>query len=118
MLHRKKFLTICCGIVLALSTSSIGKSQEIEIPRTAYKDIYKYYVLEEGKQATLNYIIVRRQSFDSIAYFKLDVNCPSRYIRQVGSSTRSVSDIRATPSQWVQPTIGTAEWDIVTYVCR
>lgn len=118
MFKRKKFIILCCSI-LALNTYSISKSQEIEIPRTAYKDIYKYYVLEEGKQATLNYIILRRQSFDTIVYIKAEVNCPSRYIRTVGTSTRSAKEIRVTaPTQWTQPTIGTAEWDIVAYTCR
>jgi len=108
-----------CSALLALSTYGISKPQEIEIPRTAYKDIYKYYVLEEGKQATLNYITLRRQSFDTIVYIKAEVNCPSRYIRQLGSSTRSAKEIRATaPTQWILPTIGTAEWDIVAYSCR
>lgn len=118
MLRGKK-LAMICGAILALNTYGLGKSQEIEIPRTAYKDIYKYYVLEEGKQATISSITLRRQSFDSIVYIKAEVNCPSRYIRQVGSSTRSAKEIRATaPTQWIQPTIGTAEWDIVAYTCR
>ena len=117
MLRGKK-LGIIFGAILALNTYGVSKSQEIEIPRTAYKDIYKYYVLEEGRQATLSTIILRRQSFDTIVYIKAEVNCPSRYIRQVGSSTRSARDIQGTQTQWYQPTIGTAEFDIVTYVCR
>ena len=118
MLRIKK-LAMICGALLALNTYSLGKSQEIEIPRTVHKDIYKYYVVEEGKQATLSSITLRRQSFDSIVYIKAEVNCPSRYIRQVGSSTRSARDIRTdSPTQWIQPTMGTAEWDIVAYTCR
>lgn len=118
MLSGKK-IVIICGALLALNTYSVGKSQEIEIPRTAYQDIYKYYVLEEGKQATVNFITLRRQSFDTIVYIRAEVNCPSRYIRQIGSSTRSARNIQAdNPSQWYQPTIGTVELDIITYVCR
>ncbi|WP_041956403.1 hypothetical protein [Sulfurospirillum arsenophilum] len=115
---RVKKLAIICGAVLALNTYSLGKSQEIEIPRTAYKDIYKYYVLEEGRQATISSITLRRQSFDTIVYIKAEVNCPSRYIRQVGSSTRSAREIQNNPTQWYQPTIGTVELDIITYLCR
>lgn len=107
-----------CLSVLAFQAYGASKSQEIEIPRSAYKDIYKYYVLEEGKQATLNYIVLRRQSFDTIVYFKAEINCPSRYMRLVGSSTQSARAIVANPTQWVQPTIGTAEWDIVNFACR
>ena len=118
MYKGKRFFFVC-GVLFAFSTYGISKTQEVEVPRTVYKDTYKYYVIEEGKQATLNYITLRRQSFDSILYIKAEVNCPSRYIRQVGSSTRSVKEIRATqPTQWLQPTIGMAEWDIVSYVCR
>lgn len=115
---RVKKLAMICGTVLALNTYSLGKSQEIEIPRTAYKDIYKYYVLEEGRQATISSITLRRQSFDTIVYIKAEVNCPSRYIRQVGSSTRSAREIQSNPTQWYQPTIGTVELDIITYLCR
>ncbi|WP_263832114.1 hypothetical protein [Sulfurospirillum oryzae] len=118
MFKQKKFLLIC-GFMVLLNTYAMSKSQEIEIPRIAYKDIYKYYVLEEGKQATTNYIILRRQSFDTILYIKAEVNCPSRYIRQLGTSTRSAREIQpANPSQWYQPTMGTVELDIINYVCR
>jgi hypothetical protein len=113
-----KKLAFICGAVLSISTYGISKSQEIEIPRTAYKDIYKYYVLEEGKQATNSTITLRRQSFDTIVYIKAEINCPSRYIRQIGSSTRSAREIQNNPTQWYQPTIGTVELDIITYVCR
>jgi len=113
-----KKLAIILGTILVLTTYGFSKSQEVEIPRTAYKDIYKYYVLEEGRQATISTITLRRQSFDTIVYIKAEVNCPSRYIRQVGSSTRSVRDIQNNPTQWYQPTIGTAEFDIITYLCR
>ena len=118
MLRGKK-IAVICGALVVLSTYSVSKSQDIEIPRTAYQDIYKYYVLEEGRQATSSYITLRRQSFDTIVYIKAQVNCPSRYIRQIGSSTRSPKNIQPDDTQqWYLPTFGTIESDIITYVCR
>ena len=112
-------IRIFLSLMVALSAYAAPKSQEIEIPRTVYKDIYKYYLLETGKQATVNYATLRRQSFDTILYIKVEINCPSRYFRQIGYSTRSAKDIPANgTTEWYQPTISTIESDIVTYVCR
>lgn len=112
-------IRIFLSLIIALSAYSAQKSQDIEIPRTAYKDIYKYYLLEAGKQATVNYVVLRRQSFDTILYIKAEINCPSRYFRQIGYNARSPRDIPANSlTEWYKPTIGTIESDIVTYVCR
>lgn len=112
-------IRIFVSLIIALSTYAVSKSQDIEIPRTAYKDIYKYYLLETGKQATVNYATLRRQSFDTILYIKVEMNCPSRYFRQVGYSTQSAKNIPANNlTEWYPPTIGTIESDIVAYICR
>lgn len=112
-------MRIFLSLMIALSAYSAPKSQDIEIPRTAYKDIYKYYLLEVGKQATVHSVVLRRQSFDTILYIKVEINCPSRYFRQIGYSTRSAKEIPAnSTTEWYQPTISTIESDIVTYICR
>jgi len=94
------------------------KTNEIEFPRSAYQDRYKYYILEEKKQNTTFVVTYKRAGFDSFLFGKAEINCPSRVIRSLGTSTASVKNIPLQPSGWVQPTIGTIEFDMVSYVCR
>lgn len=106
-------------MVFILVTLSYGRNSEIEVPRTALKDQFKYYILSDTKQATLHQVSLKRLSYDTILYIKVEINCPSRVIRELGYNVNSLKAISTNkPSQWYQPTIGSAQADIITYVCR
>ncbi len=117
-MFREKFL-VCVSMVFILVTLSYGRNSEIEVPRTALKDQFKYYILSDTKQATLHQVSLKRLSYDTILYIKVEINCPSRVIRELGYNVNSLKAISTNkPSQWYQPTIGSAQADIITYVCR
>lgn len=106
-------------LLLTLHAYAASKTKEIEIPRTAYKDQYKYYVLEESKKNTLFTLTYKRVGFDNFSFGKVEVNCPSRVIRSLGTSVTSVKSINtANPSQWSQARIGAIESDMIAYICR
>ena len=109
-------VSICLLSITALQAAS--KSNEVEFPRTAYQDNYKYYVLEEKKQNTTFVVTYKRAGFDSFVFGKVEINCPSRVIRSLGTSINSVKAIPMEPTPWIQPTIGTIEFDMISYVCR
>ena len=115
----KRFFLLCCALVLAGNVYGASKTKEVEIPRTAYKDIYKYYVIEESKKNTNFILTYKRLSYDTILYGKVEINCPSKVIRSLGTSVKSPKAIDSeNPTQWIQATIGTIESDMITYVCR
>ncbi|ACZ11366.1 hypothetical protein [Sulfurospirillum deleyianum] len=117
-MFREKFL-VFISMFFILVTLSYGRNSEIEVPRTALKDQFKYYILSDTKQATLHQVSLKRLSYDTILYIKVEINCPSRVIRELGYNVNSLKAISTNkPSQWYQPTIGSAQADIITYVCR
>ncbi|MCD8543492.1 MAG: hypothetical protein LRY52_01120 [Sulfurospirillum cavolei] len=114
----RKIFTLITTLFLSISVHAASK-KEIEIPRTVQKDIYKYYVLEENKKATIFQVTYKRVGTNSFDYGKVEINCPSKVIRLLGKSVKSVQDIStSTPGQWVKPAISTIESDMITYVCR
>ncbi|MDD3343471.1 MAG: hypothetical protein PHR87_07855 [Sulfurospirillaceae bacterium] len=92
-------------------------AQEVEIPRTAYQDIYKYYVLEVSKKANTQEITYRRQSHDAILFGKSEINCQQHAIRLLGTGASSKT-ISSTPSQWFRPPIRAVESDMINFVCH
>lgn len=107
------------AVISILATLSYAKSSEVEVPRTALKDQFKYYILSDTKQATVHQVSLKRLSYDTILYIKVEINCPSRMIREMGYNVNSLKAISTNkPSQWYQPTIGSAQADIITFVCR
>ncbi len=115
----KRFFLLCCTLILAGNAYGVSKTKEVEIPRTAYKDIYKYYVVEESKKNTTFILTYKRVSYSAILYGKVEINCPSRVIRSLGTSVKSPRAIMSeNPTQWMQAPIGTIESDMITYVCR
>jgi len=115
----KIFISLASLLWVLGANAATSQTQETEIPRTAYKDIYKYYILETNKNATIYQVTYKRLGYDTILYGKVEVNCPSKYIRSMGTSVRSVKDISTdNPTPWTRPTIGSIELDLITYVCR
>jgi len=118
-MKKSKILVSLASLLMVLSANAATRAQETEIPRTAYKDIYKYYILEVTRNATIYQVTYKRLGYDTILYGKVEINCPSKYIRSMGTNVRSVKDINtANPTQWTRPTIGSIELDLITYVCR
>lgn len=114
----QKFFGIIAALTLAVNCFGANKS-EVEVPRTVQKDIYKYYIIEESKKTTLFNVTLKRLSYDTTLYIKVEVNCPSRVIRELGNSIKSAKAISTdTPKPWVKPVIGSIQSDIITYVCR
>jgi hypothetical protein len=107
------------GAIFLITISAYGASKEVEIPRTSYKNLYKFYVVEESKKNTNFVLSYKRLGYDTILFGKVEVNCPSKVIRSLGTSIKSVKDINTeNPTQWVKPTIGTIESDMISYLCR
>ncbi|AFL67678.1 hypothetical protein [Sulfurospirillum barnesii] len=118
MVFRYSFLALS-ALFLALNTYGAGRNNEVEVPRTAYKDPFKYYILSNTKQATIQQVTIKRLSYDTILYIKVEINCASRILREMGHNINSAKAISTNaPTQWYQPTIGSAQADIVTYICR
>ena len=115
----KKYCVVLIPFLFMLNAYSAGRNSEVEVPRTAYKDPYKYYILSDTKQATIHQVSLKRLSYDTILYIKVEINCPSRVLREMGHNINSLKAIITNaPTQWYQPTIGSAQADIITYVCR
>lgn len=115
----RRIFPLFCALFLAANAYGASKIKEVEIPRSVYKDIYKYYVVEESKKNTNFILTYKRLSYDTMLYGKVEINCPSKVIRSLGTSIKSVKAINSdTPTQWAQARIGSIESDMITYVCR
>ena len=113
------FWLVTLTLSLGLSAYAATITQEVEIPRTTLKDVYKYYVLEETKKNTTFIVTYKRLSSNTILYGKAEINCPSKVIRSLGQNVNSAKSIDVSnPTAWQKPTLGTIEFDMVTYVCR
>ena len=113
----KHFLAIA-SVSLFISSCAYAKTTDIEIPRTMSGDIYKYYVVGEGKDATNAQLIYKRVGASSFDFGKVEVNCASRMIRLIGTSVRSPRDIIPNPTDWIRPAISTIQSDMINYMCR
>ena len=100
------------------SLSVSAKTKEVEVPRSAYQDTYKYYVVEESKSTTNMRLTYKRVGATAFDYGIIEANCPSKVMRLLGTGLNVKGISTANPSQWVQPRIGTIEYDMMSYVCR
>jgi hypothetical protein len=108
-----------CVLAAAFYTHALAKSKEVEIPRTAYKDLYKYYVVEESKKNTNMQLIYKRVGQTSFDYGIVEINCAGKVLRLLGTTTKSVRDIStANPGPWSKAAIGSIEADMIAYTCR
>ncbi len=114
-----KRLCLMMTVFFLLNAYAAPKTKEVEVPRTAYQDIYKYYVLEESKKATNFQVIYKRVGASSFDYGIVEINCAGKVIRLLGKSVKSVRDINTdNPSPWIAPPLRTIESDMIAYVCR
>ena len=112
-----KFFALVMGASFYLYGAT--PSNEMEIPRTAYKDIYKYSLLEKTKKVSHFEATYERSSFDSILYGKIEINCTVRQVHEIGQSTLSAKKIPYTPTnKWYTPRITSFQADIMNFVCR
>lgn len=110
---------LACSLLCAIQAFAASATKEVEIPRSAYKDMYKYYVLEESKKANNFQMTYKRVGQTSFDYGIVEINCAGKVIRLLGAATKSARDIStANPGQWIKPAIGSIESDMIAYVCR
>ena len=94
-------------------------SSDIEVPRSVYKDRYKYYIEERAHQGMLHFVTLKRISADSMLFVKTEIDCTSRIIREMGHSVSSTKKINTSPPpQWYKPKIISIEADLINYVCH
>lgn len=102
-----------------LSSTLFGASaKEVEIPRSAYKDIYKYYVIEITPKANVRSLTYKRLSYDTMVFGRLELDCAKRCVREVGQSSLSAKHIQNNPQAWYTPRIGTFQADALAYLCH
>lgn len=116
----QKFVLILCALIFSSNVYGAVKSQEIEVSRSSYKtDQYKYYVVEVTKNSNIYDVSIKRVSPTAIVFLKKRIQCSPRAYKELGSSVKSASSIKANYSgAWYKPTIGSINLDIITAVCR
>ncbi len=114
-----KRLCLMTAVLFLAVGYAAPRTKDVEVPRTAYQDIYKYYILEETKKATNFQVVYKRVGASSFDYGIVEINCAGKVIRLLGKSTKSVRAVNTdNPSPWIAPPLRTIEADIIAYVCR
>lgn len=107
--------------MMLVSLSSLlvaASSKEVEIPRSAYKDIYKYYAIEVSEKAKIYTLTYKRLSHNTMSFGRLELHCALRQVREMGQSNLSVKHIQNNPQAWYAPRIGTFQSDALAYLCH
>ena len=116
MMLRLAMLSAFCALSLLYALTPIS---EVEIPRTAYKSPYKFYLLEKTKKINTYEATYKCIGSDSLWFGKLEINCELRLVREVGESLASVKKITNNPSRaWYMPVITSFQADMMHFVCH
>lgn len=88
------------------------------IPRSMAGDKGKYYLIEKSKTGDIVTTLHKRIGVDSTDYTKLNINCKTQQVQELGYSEESAKDIKENPSRWYRLEYGSSKYDLYDFVCN
>lgn len=110
-----KLIALFFGATIA--TASIAAQQETPIPRSM-ADKGKYFLLEKKKTGNIVRALHKRVGVDSIGYTRIETNCSTMKMRELGYSEESPSAIKENPTKWFELVPGSSKSDLAKFVCQ
>ena len=96
----------------------VGQQQEVPVPRSTSGDQGRYTLLSVRRAGDIVQTIHRRAGPSATGYTKMEINCRTRMVRDLGYSEESVAGIKGSPSQWYELTRGSSKSDVAAVACR
>ena len=91
---------------------------ETLIPQSTPNDKGKFYLVESKRSGKMIAAIYKYVGEYDIYYTKVEINCLTLKMREIGSSYISVEDIEIRPSQWFDSALDSNKKDLANFVCR
>lgn len=93
-------------------------SCETLIPQSTSSDKGTFYLIESKHSGKMVAAIYKYAGEYDTYFTKVEINCLTLKMREMGSSYISVEDIEIHPSQWFDSALDSNKKDLVHFVCR
>lgn len=104
--------------MLALTWAPLFAQQEIPIPRSVGGDQGRYTLLEATRTGDIARSTHKRVGPSGTGYTKMEINCRTMRVRDLGYSEESEAAIRESPTKWFELVNGSSKSDVATFVCK
>ena len=105
------------AVVLGLAPSRSAAQGEVLIPRSMAGDRGSYYLLEAKRVGDVVRTLHKRVGPSGTGYTRLEVNCRTMLMREIGYSEESPAAIRENPTKWFEIVPGSSKSDLANFVC-
>ena len=92
-------------------------AEETLIPRSMPGDKGTYYLLQWKRQGDIVTTLHKRVGVDSVGYTRVEKNCRTRMIRELGYSEMSAEAIKPNPTKWFALVPGSSKSDLAIFAC-
>jgi hypothetical protein len=109
--------------LLALLASSVVSlvsrtaQREVPIPRSVAGDKGSYYLLDARRTGDIVRTLHKRVGPSATGYTKMEVNCRTMMVRDLGYSETSPASIRDSATHWFELTPGSSKSDVAAFAC-
>lgn len=107
-----------CLAVLATLPRAAAAQREVQIPRSMPGDKGTYYLLEAKRSGSTVRTLHKRVGPSGTGYTKMEVNCRTMMVRDLGYSEEAPTSIRESPSHWFELVPGSSKSDVANFACR
>lgn len=115
---RAIYLTLSV-LILGVTTLPALPNEPVLIPRSMPGDKGKYYILEATRDGEVVSMLHMRAAPDgSVGYTRLETNCRTMLMREMGYAEGSPGRIRIAPSDWFELVPGSSKSDLAHFVCK
>lgn len=106
-------------IVAIVGHASLLQGQpDTPIPRSVGGDQGRYVLLEATRSGDIARSVHKRVGPSGTGYTKMEINCRTMLVRDLGYSETSVAAIKDKPSKWFDLVRGSSKSDVALFVCR
>lgn len=110
---KKIIFTIVLGLVISNFTNA-----DTLIPRSVQGDKGKYYLIEKKKQGDIIITLHKRIGVETTDYTRLETNCKTMKMREIGTGEGSIKAIKINPTKWFDLVEGSSKSDLAHFVCK
>ncbi len=88
------------------------------IPSSREGDKGKYYLLETSNDGNIIKATSKRVGISGDSYSKVEIDCSSMLMREMGTSFDSLSNMRMNPTKWFELVEGSSKSDLANFLCQ
>ncbi len=116
MIHFRQ--TVCSFALVLTSASAIAAQQPVFILRSVAGDKGTYTLLDAKRTGDIVRSTHKRVGPLETGYTRMETNCKTMMVRDLGYSESSPTDIREAASKWFELIAGSSKADVANFVCK